>query len=181
MFKKLIILLLLTIFLLSTIPFFYLINYSQTITLKEEKVVYEMPYPGILPDHPLYSLKIVRDRSLDFITREKIEKAKLYLLFSDKRIKMGEALVKKGKNDLAISTASKAEKYFLKIPILLQESKKQGNAPTQELINKIKSSNIKHKEIIQNFLKEIPEGEQHRIQEILQINTLIKKQLSDLK
>jgi len=180
MFKKLITLLLLIIFLLSTVPFFYLVNYSQTITLKDERVVYEMPYPGILPDHPLYSFKILRDRILDFTTRDKIKKAKLYLLFSDKRVKMGEALVKKSKNDLAISTTSKAEKYFLKIPELLKESKEQGNGPTQELINKVKSSNIKHKEIIQNFLKEIPEGEQHRIQEIIKINNLIKKQLSDL-
>jgi hypothetical protein len=180
MFKKLITLLLLIFFLLSTIPFFYLINYSQTITLKEEKVVYEMPYPGILPDHPLYSLKILRDRVWDFTTRDLIKKAKLYLLFSDKRIKMGEFLAQKGKNDLAISTTSKAEKYFLKIAPLLIQSKKQGSAAPQELINKIKSSNAKHKESIQNLLKIIPEGEQHRIKEILRINETVKKQLADL-
>jgi hypothetical protein len=180
MFKKLTILLFFTFFIFITIPFFCLIDYSQTITLKEEKVIYEMPYPGILPDHPLYTLKAIRDRIWDFSTRDLIKKAKLYLLFSDKRIMMGQALVKINKSDLAISITSKGEKYFLKIPPLLIQSKKQGVSPSQELVNKIKSSNLKHKEMIQNLFKEIPEGEQIRIQEILEINKTIKKQLSDL-
>ena len=93
---------------------------------------------------------------------------------------MGQALVKINKSDLAISITSKGEKYFLKIPPLLIQSKKQGVSPSQELVNKIKSSNLKHKEMIQNLFKEIPEGEQIRIQEILEINKTIKKQLSDL-
>jgi hypothetical protein len=48
-----------------------------------------------------------------------VKKANIYLLFSDKRAAMSVALLKKGKNQLAIDTFSKGEKYFLKIPDLL--------------------------------------------------------------
>ncbi|MFH1827165.1 MAG: DUF5667 domain-containing protein [bacterium] len=180
MTRKLIVPILIAVILFLTLPVFYLVNYSQTIINEEEKAVYELPYPGILPDHPLYFFKVVRDRIWAFSTRDNLKKANVYLLFSDKRAKMAQKLTDKGKMDLAITTMSKGEKYFLKIPKLLKASKTQGVPPKQELLNKVKASNSKHKELIQNLLKTAPEGEQNRITEILKINESAQKELENL-
>lgn len=181
MTRKFFLPIILSIILLFALPVFYLSNYSQSITLSDKKVIYEFPYPGILPDHPLYFLKVSRDKLLDFFTRDPLKKVNLYLLFSDKRVKMAEFLSKKGKSDLAIATASKSEKYFLKIPELLKASKKQGNGATSEFLERVRSSNVKHKEILEMLLKELPQGEQHRVAEVLKLNGEIHDQLKGLK
>lgn len=93
--------------------------------MTSEKVVYELPYPGILPDNPLYFVKIVRDRIIEFLTRDNIKKAQLYLLFSDKRAASALVLVQNGKNSLAITTLSKGEKYFDQIPLFDQLKKQE--------------------------------------------------------
>src|SRR3989304_6415715 len=80
---------------LLIIPFFYVYNYSQPVTTTpDNKIVYQLPYPGILPDHPLYTLKAVRDRIQVFLTRDNLKKAEIYLLYSDKRLAMGQELEK---------------------------------------------------------------------------------------
>src|SRR3989344_4950228 len=114
------------------------------------------------------------------ISLEDKKTADLYILLSDKRAKMAQSLNRKGKTDLAISTMSKGEKYFLKIPELLKDYKSQGGAIRQEMLDKVKSSNNKHKEIIQELLKNSPEGTQYRIAEILKLNQTSQSQLESL-
>ena len=174
----------LTIFFLligmTTISFYLFEINRQGIVYGQEKVVYELPYPGVLPDHPLYLMKVVRDRLMDFFTRDHIKKANLYLLFSDKRANMAIYLIKKGKPQLAAETFVKGEKYFFKIPNLLITSKKQGVPPSSELIDVLKLSNRKHREIINQLLKSSSSGQIRLIEEALEINQDIKKQIDRL-
>ncbi len=182
MVKKLSVPFVLGIFMLFIIPVFYLVDYSQEINLtKQDKIEYTLPHPGILPDHPLYVFKAARDKLMEFFTRDSIKKAELYLLFSDKRVKMAEELATKGKNNLAISTFSKAEKYSLKIPEILRESKQQGVAPTAALIEKLKLSNEKHREIYSHLLETLPEGEQEGLSLIGELNLQVSNEISTLK
>jgi hypothetical protein len=156
----------------------YMTNFAQTINLKEEKVVYQLPYPGILPDHLLYPIKTVRDWVVVFFNRDPFKKADVYLLNSDKKAAMALALLKKGKYQLAITTLSKGEKYFLKIPTLLKEAKKQGVTPSTELIEKLKTANLKHKEVIDEVLKEGPKGFIPQIELLYKLNSQINQELS---
>lgn len=182
MLKKLSVPIVLGILILFIVPIFYLVDYSQQITLtQEQKVVYTLPYPGILPDHPFYVIKVGRDRILEFFTRDNIKKAELYLLFSDKRVKMAQELAEKGKSTLAISTFSKAEKYFLKIPELLRASQEQGVAPTAALVDKFKKSNEKHQEILAELLETLPQGEQEGLVQIGELIEQSRKELSAFK
>lgn len=151
---------------------------SQTITITQSGVGYELPYPGILPDHPLYILKAIRDRLTDFLTRDYYKKSQLYLLYADKRLVMSSLLLKKGKTKLALTTLSKAEKYFDKIPSLVVESQKQGAAFPKEFIARLKLANAKHTEVIGDMIKQLPQGEEGAINEILQINSRTKAALN---
>ncbi len=167
---------------LLIVPFFYVYNYSQqVVTTPSNKVVYQLPYPGILPDNPLYFFKVTRDAIQVFLTRDNLKKAQLYLLFSDKRLAMAEALEKKGNVTLALSTLSKGEKYFLKIPPLLKEAKQQGTSPSAEMIDTIKTSNQKHKEDIAQMFQEIPQGSQDELTAIMKIVQSIQDQLQALQ
>lgn len=167
-------------FIVTIFGFFIINNHGQVNTYAQEKVVYELPYPGILPDHPLYLIKMIRDRLIDFLTRDSLKKAKLYLLYSDKRVSTALMLENKGKYKLAITTLAKGEKYFLKIPDLILQAKKQGLSSGSEFIDQLKNSNKKHREVINNLLKTTPKDQQSIMMEIIKINQKIEEKLNNL-
>ena len=144
----------------------------------QNKVVYDLPYPGILPDHPLYFLKALRDRLNLFFNRDYQKKAETYLLYSDKRVAASVLLLENGKEKLALDTLAKGEKYFFKIPFLIEQSKKQGQSFPKEFIEKIKTANEKHAEVIDDFFKKVSQGQNLYLLEIKKINEEIKKKLA---
>lgn len=77
-----------------------------------KKVEYVLPYPGILPDHLLYPVKMFRDKIMLLLISDKQKKAEVYLLLADKRLGAGKVLIDGGKNKLGVETLSKAEKYL---------------------------------------------------------------------
>lgn len=176
--RKAFLFILLIIFL--TVSFFSVFNFSTQMAKATEKVAYELPYPGILPDHPLYIIKIARDRVLEYTTRDPAKKAQLYLLLSDKRVAMALSLIQKGKIKPAVSTLSKGEKYFLQIPDLVKTAKKQGAAPPSDFTLQLKLSNQKHREVLDTLLRELPQGELDSLQQVLDLNKQIEKQVKSL-
>ncbi len=166
------------IVMLPAVGYFVMESSGQTVDTQDERVVYNLPYPGILSDNPLYLVKIVRDRITEFLTREALKKAQLYLLYSDKRIAMAISLAHKGKTRQAVDAASKAEKYFLKIPPILKDAKKQGNSSPSSFVETLKLSNAKHKEVIAELLKILPAGASV---ELNQVNVLNEKARRDLE
>ena len=75
-------------------------------------VDYYLPYPGLLPDHPLYWLKMMRDRTQLVLTTKQSAKAGRLLLYGDKRLGAAWALIEGNKTALGVSTLTKAEKYL---------------------------------------------------------------------
>ncbi len=175
--------LIIVLFILITIPavgYFVMESSGATVITSDQKVVYDLPYPGVLSDNPLYFVKIVRDRITEFLTRENLKKAQLYLLYSDKRAAMAVALAQKGKNNQAIDAMSKSEKYFLKIAPLLKEAKKQGSSADSSFIEILKLSNAKHKELAAELLKSLPTGFDEQIKQIEILNLQAKHDLESL-
>ena len=66
-------------------------------TVIEKKQEYLFPLPGILPDHPLYFPKQVRDGIMDRLIVDPLRKAEFLVLQADKRLNMGKVLVEQGK------------------------------------------------------------------------------------
>lgn len=89
---------------------------------------YELPYPGILPDNPLYSLKTLRDRIINFLISDPLKKAEFTLLQADKRLQAGVYLLQKNqkKEELAYTTISKGIKYLESSVSYTKEAQKQG-------------------------------------------------------
>ena len=123
---------------------------------------------------------MVRDRLLDLITRDNIKKAELYFLYSDKRAAMSLILARKGKNQLAIDTFAKGEKYFLKIPELLRSAKKQGAQAPSSFVETLKLSNAKHKELIEELIKILPQGLNQSLTQLSDLNQQVKSEIESL-
>ena len=153
---------------------------GQQVNLNQDKIEYNLPYPGILPGHPLFFLKDLRDKVLEFTTRDIMKKAELYLLFSDKRVSMATLLARAGKEKQAMTSFLEGEQYALKIPSFIEVSKKQGVSPLGDFIQRLKLSNAKHREVAELFLKEFPQGQNQAISQILRLNNEVKKKIKSL-
>lgn len=153
---------------------------SQELNIESKNVEYTLPYPGLLPDSPLYIVKTIRDRIVDFLTRNCVDKARLYLLNSDKRAASAIRMIENGKSKLAISTMSKAEKYALRMVECMKDIKKQGAQNDDNFNLNAKLSNEKHRQIIEDMLRAVPQGERTDLEEVLAINEQVKIELQKL-
>ncbi len=162
------------------LPQIYFITQSQSLNIEEPEVVYPLPYPGILSDHPLFFVKEWRDSILLFTTRDSLKKAQLYQHLSDKYMAIALDLANKGKENLAKKALITAEDYFLSIPKLLKDSKEQGNAASADLVAKLSQSNAKHKEVITEVMKALNQAEIETFKTILEKNSQAQKELQSL-
>lgn len=149
--------------------------------IKDGTVVYELPYAGITPENPLYIFKQLRDQIKEFLTRDYIQKAEFLLVSSDKRAHISIILAQKGKTRQSVEVLADAEEKALKIPSLLRESKKQGTAASEKFIFTLKLSNAKHREIIQELAKMLPQGQDEQVlSALIDINQRVAAELERL-
>jgi hypothetical protein len=110
---------------------------------------YQLPYPGMLPDNPLYFLKAFRDNLTAFFLSKPIDKANFDLLQSDKNVQASYLLLtqQQGKTLLVFQTFSQAQDYFDNAILQAQNAKKQGYS-TKDFANKLSNANQKHEQIL---------------------------------
>lgn len=150
--------------------------------LSPAPVEYSLPYPGLLPDSPLYIVKVTRDRIVGFLIHEPLKKAEFNLLQSDKRINAAAYLLHKDKNkeELALSTAAKALNYYE------EAIGKAAEAKTQQILvhefgNTMLRASNKYVRILSEMEKEASTPHK-KTYELLKrrINTLKEKVEEDL-
>ncbi|MBI2031655.1 MAG: hypothetical protein HYT08_03505 [Candidatus Levybacteria bacterium] len=117
-----------------------------------EEIKYALPYPGLLPDNPLYFLKAIRDRVVNFLISDSVKKADFNLLQADKRLNEGVMLFEKGKakHSLAVTTVSKAENYFDEAIRQINQAKEQKKE-TKDITGRLYQAALKHEEVIKNL------------------------------
>jgi hypothetical protein len=115
-------------------------------------IEYELPYPGLLPDSPLYFLRAIRDKLVSLLISDSLKKAEFNLLQADKRLNAGIYLLNKGKDSLALSTVSKAENYFEQALGELKEAKTQGQN-ISAMQGNLRNALEKHKQELGNLIK----------------------------
>lgn len=142
---------------------------------------YNLPFPGILPDHPLYPLKVLRDKILTVFTRDPVKKFHLYLLFADKHLTMGRMLWEKQNLSLSIKTLTTGETYLLTAAIQLSKLK-QGGALPEGVVDKLELACDKHAQIIENLAATTDnEANKQQLNEVLGINHQAKQRVTSLK
>jgi hypothetical protein len=114
----------------------------------EKKSEYPLPFPGILPDHPLYFLKRFRDQLMETLIVDPVSKAKFYILMADKHIQMVLLLVEKGSIALGSGMATKAEMYLSQAYERLQSLKTSEKELPGYMVEHLVNASSKHVEIL---------------------------------
>ncbi len=133
-------------------------------------IKYDLAYPGILPDHPLYKLKVLRDRISITLISDPRKKIDFYLLQTDKGILAAAMLVDKNKISMAEETALKAENNFTLLSRTISSYVKNQNPKKEELdslVAKLKTASSKHQEILNSLLKRVPKENQKTFENVI--------------
>ncbi len=142
-------------------------------------VEYPLPYPGILPDSPIYFLKVWRDQVMTWLISDPVQKSFYSLLLSDKRLAAGEVLVNSGKVTLGVATVSKAEDYFGQATDLAVAAKGSGKN-VNDLMAKLVVAGAKHDEILAGLSGKVSGKEGTDLQKARQDNTGLRNRIMEL-
>ena len=127
-------------------------------------VNYDLAFPGILPDHPLYKLKVLRDKITAASIFNSLKKIDFYVLQADKGILATAMLIDKNKIDLAKATALKAENNFTLIaPQLYMLPKK----PNKDFFKRLETAALKHQEVLRSIIKRVPKDKQKVFEQVI--------------
>jgi len=148
----------------------------EVIELGENWVDYYLPYPGILPDHPLYWLKMIRDRVRLWSTRDVEAKYERLLLYADKRIGAAKVLIEGGQADLGITTATKAEKYLEQAVGQLEKVKKAGKAYPERVEN-LQKAIAKHEEVLRTVKEQVPDQAKPTLDQAVEKAAMLQERL----
>lgn len=126
---------------------------SAAISPTPSPVDYTMPYPGLLPDNPLYSLKVFRDKFISMFISDPLKRSSFDLLQADKRLQGASYLEKKGStvDGLVVTTVSKAENYFDQAVKDVKQAKSMGE-DTNPQVGRLRTAVIKHTQIISQMM-----------------------------
>ncbi|MBI2621433.1 MAG: hypothetical protein HYW63_02175 [Candidatus Levybacteria bacterium] len=142
---------------------------STSPTPTQQLIDYQLPYPGILPGSPLYSIKMIRDRIIEFLISDPLKKADFYILQADKRVAAAILLFEKGNNSLGQTTISKGQNYLEKSLEKAMAAKNSGK-DAKDVLARVKNSATKQRQEIENLskksneIKRILSGDLGRVQ-----------------
>lgn len=119
-------------------------------------VEYQLPYPGVLPGHFLYTLKDMRDTIISFMISNPIKKAQFDILQSDKRFETAFVLISKDKSklDKTKETLVKAQNYFDEALEKTAAAQKEG-MDVHDLLRVLVLAEPKHMEILKDIKQNV--------------------------
>jgi hypothetical protein len=125
-------------------------NASESSVVVPQRVNYELPYPGMLPDNPFYFLKMARDGIVKLLINDSIKRARFSLLNGEKRMYAGKMLVDKSKDQLAVSTISKSNNYMFEALDAIRAARKQNskNLDIRPFLQQFQTATQKHQEMM---------------------------------
>ncbi len=140
-------------------------------------VKYDLAFPGMLPDSPLYKLKVLRDRIVLFLIRDPMKKAEYHLLLADKRIHMAAMLVDKGKVELAKETALKGENEYTLLVFLFKDEVRK---PDKKLFDKLEKAGLKHQEVLRSIVNKVDKKDEKTFVTVLEFSERNLRELKEI-
>ena len=118
----------------------------------------------MLPDNPLYKIKVLRDKIMEKLIIDPQKKIDYYLLQTDKQIAMVAMLVDKKASALAKETALKGENNFTELVFMY---KKTSTKPDAKTLKKLQKAAGKHQEILMNSIKKVNAEDAKVLQQVI--------------
>lgn len=125
---------------------------------------YSLPYPGLLPDNPLYIFKAVRDKIVSILIADPKNKAQFDLLQADKRLSAAFTLSKQQpvKGQLVVDTVSKGENYFSDAVGQAKLAHDEG-IEVNGLIDQLENAAQKHQQVILGIENGLPKKDSEQL------------------
>lgn len=151
---------------------FVLPSFFDNITYGKEsspaaRIQYDLAYPGILPDNPLYKLKLLRDKITSFLITDPKKRVEFYLLQADKGILATAMLIDKKNIMLAEQTVLRAEHNMT---LLNNEFPRMPKKPDNALFAKLKTASLKHQEVLNSLIERLPKDKQKTFEQVLEFS-----------
>ena len=113
-----------------------------------QRIEYPLPSPGMLTDHPLYFLKLVRDKILEYLITDQVKKVEFDILQADKFLSMSEIQFRSpGKTGYVAKTLTRSAEYSEKALADIEKIKTSGKSYRTDLKEKLLKSIGKHIEV----------------------------------
>ncbi|MBI3985222.1 MAG: hypothetical protein HY344_04810 [Candidatus Levybacteria bacterium] len=157
------------------------IDSSNAISTQSASVNYQLAWPGMLPDNPLYKLKVLRDKIMSKLVSDPIKKIEWDLIMADKTIYASLLLLDKGNIALAKETALKGEHYFTILVTDYKWAFWRHQGITQELDERIKTAALKHQEIFDKQAYKVSQKDKKAFQDANYFSKLNYQTILDLK
>lgn len=119
--------------------------------LFQQRSDYVLPYPGILPDHPLYFLKELRDRIIEALIVNPERKSEFYLLQSDKLLNSAVSLLEKNNEDKTKEAIQRSSEKMRQAVSQLSIMKQSGKTVSSGSIDRIVHAIDKHIEVLEEM------------------------------
>lgn len=181
---KMFIVLLVAFLLLTRVPAFAQEVSSDSAGLSTVPTIdYTLPYPGILPDNPLYPLKAFRDRMVSLLIVDPVKKSLFNLLQADKRLQSAVYLLYNGdlkRIQLAETTISKGENYFEESVAQIVTARSRGRHVSGE-ISRLAVAAAKHQEVLTQLQSQVPESEKDSFNHLKERMTKIQQTIATIQ
>ncbi len=136
---------------------------------------YQLPYPGILPTHPFYFAKMIRDRVRLIFTFNPEAHTRLLFEYANKRIAAAKILGEQEKLDEAMTVATKAETYFFSA---VMNSPAIPPAKQAAWFDELKRASLKHEEIIEELDRIAPDFANNQISRLYKNLSQLREQIT---
>lgn len=115
------------------------------VTLSPQPLDYNLPYPGILPDSPLYFLKVARDKLALLLIQHPTDRVFYLLFLADKRLAAARELELNRNLALAAQTYLTAEEH---LAAAVDGVETLSGKSASDAVAKLTVATAKHKEIL---------------------------------
>ena len=151
---------------------------SPTPTPAEE---YALPYPGVLPDNPLYFLKTLRDRIMEWLVTDPIRKIDFYVLQSDKDLNAGIMLKDANKMSYIPTVLNQSLAEMGKAITLASSSQNAGKEALTGAVDHISKSIAKHEEVLTGLAAQASDIEKGTYETLLAKVKSLEEEVAPLK
>lgn len=146
-----------------------------------KKSEYVLPFPGLLPDHPLYFLKNFRDFLLDKLIVDPIRRSEFYLLQADKKLAMTIVFIEKGNIVRAEDVLAKSGKHMEQSIGGLLTLKSQGKEVPGYVVDRITNALVKHEEVLTELLQKVQGNQKENFSAALSVVKKLQGEAGKLK
>ena len=147
----------------------------------QPQVVYQAPEIGLLPDSPLYKIRLALDRISLILSPNPYTKARKYVALADRELTTAVKVLEKGNGPLALHTAFRGENYMTLFVNTLKVVADSTDSLDLNITKLAHDAYPYHLQVIQSMIDKSSGDIQQELQKILEFSQRNENELNILE